>query len=354
MQLQEHIARVVRRTDAFYRSTTGGHFLINAHAPAKRPALPPLQDFDLDHQLTEWLDHKLAAARPAWRASQGLDNDSIPCICPMFGIAEHSAWLGMDVRFQETTCLPIPMIDTPEDLSRIQLSEQNKWFGYMKAGYEHLRSRQDGDFVTSVRGTMAPMDMANAVRGDELFLDVLQRPDFCHRLLAFLVNAIRWYYSHVYSWADDIEGGRVYSFGGGWMPPKTLGHISNDAAMLCSPQVYREFGFPHDSRLVAGYENVLCHVHNEKLHYVPDLAKLPGLTMLEITPDPKTVPPMEDLTRILAATGSVNLMLPASSENLRKHIDELQDRNVHLLVGCRDRADAEDIIAFVRDRSKPL
>jgi hypothetical protein len=47
-------------------------------------------------------------------------------------------------------------------------------------------------------------------------------------------------------------------------------------------------------------------------------------------------------------------MLRATSDQIRQHIDELDERNVFLLVSCQDSADAEDIIAFIRDRSKPL
>jgi hypothetical protein len=354
MGLAEHIDRVVNRAQAFYRATEPGHFLVNAQVPAEGPPVPPLRDFDLDHQLHEWLDYRLEAARPGWSAKDGLDDDTIPSICPYFGIAEHSAWLGLEVHLQETTCLPQPVIEEPSDLAALSTSKQAKWFGYMESGYNYLRSLKEGSFVLSVRGQMAPMDLANAVRGNELFLDFLLQPDFCHRLMDFLVDAVHWYFTHLYSWADDIAGGRVFSFGGCWMPARTIGHLSNDAAMLCSPQIYEEFGYPYESRLVAQYHRVLFHVHNEKLHWVPRLAELPHLAMLEVTTDPKTVPPIEDLARILDVSGSVNLMLTASSDQVREHIGELRCRNVFLLVNCESREDAEDIVGLVRDRSEPL
>jgi hypothetical protein len=82
--------------------------------------------------------------------------------------------------------------------------------------------------------------------------------------------------------------------------------------------------------------------------------ELPQLAMLEVTDDPRSPPCIEDLPHILGATGSVNLMLRATSEQVRAHLGELADRNAFLVVSCRDRADAKDIVAFVRDRSKPL
>jgi hypothetical protein len=301
----------------------------------------------------EWLDAALAAARPAWAAAAGLDDDSLPAICPHFGIAEHSAWLGLSVRLQEDTCLPIPAVRSPEDLDKLTLNTGNRWFGYMRDGYRHLRGRQDGSFLLSVRGTMAPMDMANAVRGDELFVDVLAEPEFAHRLMARMVQALRWYYPQLVSWADQVAGGQVFAFGG-WLGPGCIGHLSNDAAMLCGPAVYDQFGLPYERQQVAGYRQVLYHVHNEKLHFIPKLVALPNLALLEVTHDPKTPHPIEDLPRILAATGSANLRIAAASDQVRAHLGELAGRNFFLEARCRDRRDAEDLIALVRSRSRPL
>jgi hypothetical protein len=354
MNLPKSADAVVKRSRAFYRAAEPGHFLVNATLPAETPDIPPLLNFDLDHQLAEWLDYRLAAARITWKAKAGLDDDTIPSICPRFGIAEHSAWLGMDVALQADTCLPVPSLRSPLELEGHRLSRQTKWFRYMKKGYDYLRLKKDGTFVLSVRGIMTPMDLANAWRGDELYQDFILNPDFVHRMMKFLVKAIPWYYRQLLSWADDICGGRVFALGDAWMDKNVIGHLSNDAAMLCSPRVYDAFGFPYEAELAKKFAGVFYHVHNEKVHFVPRVARLPGLRLLEVTNDPKTPGALCDLDRIFAATGSANLMLRGTADEVRTSIDRLKERNVFLQVSCRDRAEAEDIIALVRDRSRPL
>ncbi|MBN1348267.1 hypothetical protein JXJ21_02560 [candidate division KSB1 bacterium] len=354
MKLDDHITRVIERSRAFFNAPEPGHFLISTHIPVDSPAIPPLNQFDLDTQLTEWLEYLLEAERPKWRIKEGLDDDSIPCICPSFGIAEHTAWLGMDVQFQETTCLPVPGLKFPADLDALVLSDETRWFNYMKRGYEYLRERKDGTFVLSVRGTMMPMDIANAIRGDEIFLDFMLDPQFVHRLMQFLVDAIRWYYDQLRTWADELEYGHAFRLGNGWIGPNCLGHTSNDLAMMCSAEIYREFGFPYEQQLAQHYNRVLYHVHNEKIHYVPDVATLSNLALLEVSHDPKTVPPIEDLDNIFNMTGNANLMLHATSDQVRAQLNKLAARNVFLNIHCRDRADAEDVVALVRKHSKPL
>ena len=343
---------MIKRAKKFYMAKSPGFFLINTSFPVATPDIPPLNEFDLDSQLGDWLDYSLTNSRIFWNAKQNIDDDSIPSICPRFGIAEHSAWLGTDVILQQDTCLSVPLLESPEDLNKLVFSEQNKWFQYMKKGYDYLRSKQDGTFILSHRGTMSPMDIANAIRGDEIFLDFMLDSEFAHRLMDFLVEAIEWYYRHLCCWADKVEGGYVFFFGNVWMEQNSLGHISNDLAMLCSKKIYEGFGFPYEKQFTKKFQSTLYHVHNEKMHYIPELVKLPGLALLEVSNDPNVIETLENLPAIFAQTDEINLMLSGSSDQVRDHIDELKERNVWLQVKCVDKLDAEDIVKFVRDKSK--
>jgi hypothetical protein len=356
MPLDQHINRAIRRSRAFCRAATPGHFLISAWFPVPAPAVPPLYQCPLEMlgNLERYVHHLFEAARPGFAAKDGLDDDSIPSVCPRFGIAEHAAWLGMDVRLQENTCLPTPIIHGPDDLKRIRLSVDDRWFGYMQRGYQSLQSLAQGLCVLSVRGTLSPMELANLARGDDLFTDFVDDPPFVHRLLDKLTDAIAWYFDHLVSWTDELSGGHVFMYGSLWLPSRTIGHLSNDAAMLCGPQVYREFGFPYEQRLVRRYDHCFYHVHNEKLHFLRDLVKLPDLLFVEVTNDPRSPRVVDDLDRVLWATEPANLMIQLTSDELRQHVGQLKCRNVVLNVQCRDRADAQDAVRLVRSESKPL
>jgi len=350
----EKIQRTIRRSKAFYAATTPGHFLIQTRFPHDRPAMPALTDFDLDRELERWLDHQLECSRATWAAGADLDDDRVPCLCPRFGIAEHSAWLGSEVLLQHDTCLPIPLIVDKKDLQRVRCDEHNRWFQYMQRGYRYLKTRQSGDFLLSVRGTMAPMDIANALRGDELFYDFYDDTAFVHRLMRFLSTAVLWYYRHLLSWADEVEGGYAMFLSDFWFPAG-LGHLSNDAAMLCNAQIYEVFGFPYEREMCLQFPHTLYHVHNEKMHFVPRVAELPGMRLLQVSWDPKTPCHLLDRDHIFSATGQAALMLHVTdSDHLREHITELSGRNIFFIADCRDHQDAADLIALVRSRSKPF
>jgi hypothetical protein len=222
----------------------------------------------------------------------------------------------------------------------------------MKKAYEYLRARNDGTYLLSVRGISMPMELANAVRGNDIFVDFMENPLFVHRLLEKLTGAILWYYPKLCSWADTIEGGNVFFGAYGWAGPNFLGHVSNDTAMLCSPEIYRDFGYPYESLIAERFGGMIYHIHNEKMHHIPQIASLPNLKLLAVTRDPKTPKTSDDLDRILSSTGSVNLGLHVDSEDLRLHINDFKSRNILLKVYCRDKEDARDIIALVRAHSK--
>jgi hypothetical protein len=354
MTLDGRIEAVTGRSRAFFNARTPGHFLVHAYVPFKEPAFRPLNGFDLECDLEGWLDYQLEIARCRWRAKEGLDDDHLPSLCPVFGMAEYSAWMGMDVHLQETTCLPDPFVRGPADLDRITFSEGHRWFRYLQRGYAHLKGRQDGTFLLSFSGMTGPMDMANAARGNDFFMDVLTEPDFVHRLMRCMTDASRWFHPRLLAWCDRVDGGYIYQFGGFWLPTSRPGHLTNDPAMMCSADVYDEFAFPYEKELAEYYDGSLYHVHNENMQYVPSVVRLPGLRVLQLSNDPKTTPVIEDLPRIYAMTGDLPLMMHATSAQVYRHIDLLKECNVCLRILCRDRQDADEAVRFVRAHSKPL
>jgi hypothetical protein len=356
--MNPHTESAVARARAFYRATEPGHFLINTYFPAETRPAPPLDSLDLldPSDLHRWLGIQLANKRAFWEARAGLDDDYIPCIAPSFGYAEHTAWLGTEVLLQPTTSLTRPIYgDISEAPDRLTFSEDAPWVRIMRDSYAWLRGQQRGDFVLSVRGSTSPMELANALRGDDIFMDFLDEPEHCHRLLNALTEIYPSYFNLLRSWADPVEDGHILSnYLDVWMGPNAIGHLSNDTAMLCSGAVYEEFGFPYESRLLAHYDSAFYHVHSEKMHYLPMLSRLPKLRLLQVQDDPRVGGNMRNLEAILAATGDRALLLAGKTGEILERLDLLATRNVYLRAYCADRKEAAELVARVRAQSKPL
>lgn len=356
--LQSQIASVVPRTRAYLNARGPGHLLINAFFPVEEKPLPPLDTLVLHdaNDLHRWLGLQLENKRAFFQAREGLEDDFIPAMAPSFGYAEHTAWLGLDVLLQPTTSLAKPVYsDISEAPEKLAFSPDAPWVRLMRESYDWLRENQRGDFVLSVRGASSPMELANAMRGDDIFVDFLDEPDHCHRLIGALTDLYPTYLNLLRSWCDPVEDGHILSsYLNVWMGPNAVGHLSNDAAMLCSSSIYEEFGFPYESRLLEHYDNAFYHVHSEKMHYLPLLTKLPNLRLVQVQDDPRVGPNMKNLDAIFAATNSVPLLLAGSPEEIYPQLDRLADRNVYLRAYCANRSEAEALVAVVRKKSKPL
>ncbi|MEI8207539.1 MAG: hypothetical protein WCG03_11735, partial [Kiritimatiellales bacterium] len=208
--LEERISRVVPRARRFLGSNEPGNYLVSVKIPCEQPDVISLADLDLNKDLSVWMDYLLAKAKCLWETNAGLDDDTIPSVCPFFGWAEHSAWLGAEVQLQKDTCVGVPFVKDPDDLKVMENfsnAVHNPWYRYMKEGYDYLRSKKDGSFLLSVRGHACPIDIASSIRGDELFCDFLLNPEFARKLLDFSTKAIAWYYPQLRSWADPVEDG---------------------------------------------------------------------------------------------------------------------------------------------------
>lgn len=352
--LASRIGKVVPRARRFFNAQEPGHFLVYVDVPREWPPIPKLTEVNVEtpEGLALYLDAQLESEKCGIRAKEGLDDDTIPSAAPYFGYSEHTAWTGSKVRWQENTSLGDPIISEPNQVDSLDVQEQSESFRRMKASYAYLRSKQDGTFLLAMRGCTSPMELANAVRGDEIFSDFIEDPEFVHRLLKRILQIYPRYLNVLRSYADEIEGGHVFGITRGWMGPNGMGHFSNDAAMLCGLDVYREFGLPYDQALTSHWDHVIYHVHTQNMHYLPELTKLSRLRLLQLQQDPGIGSNFEILDRILELTGSAGLYLNGSSDEVRKNIDRLHGRNVLFRTACESREDAEDLIALVRDRSR--
>ena len=352
--LAERIARVSERAKAFYAATSPGHYLVSTTIPC--PWLPDPDFTTIDWQdpagLQGVLDIQLERWRVRWAAKAHLDDDTLPSIAPFFGYAEHTAWTGQRVVWQQDTSLAEPLIHRPEDIDTLAMQPDCDSFRRLRDSYAYLRSRQDGSFLLAMRGATSPLELANSLLGDRLFTDLKEEPEMIHRLLRRIVDIYPGYLETLRGWADQVAGGHCFFIHQSWVGPDAMGHMSNDAAMLVSPATYRTFGLPYDEALTKRWRHIVFHVHTQGMHYLPELCKLSRLSLLQMQADPSVGPNLGMIDAILAATGTANLLLTATSDEIRANIDRLTERNVFFNASCTDSADAEDLIVLLRRRSQ--
>lgn len=209
-----------------------------------------------------------------------------------FGVALEPTLFGMQPIFRdaEDPWYGEPVLQTREKLETLELPDFYK-SGLMPRGhrlYQALGELAQGRIQVTFPGwARGPWSIACMIRGfTPLYMDLIQDPDFVHRLMQFIVDArihfetqrcrflgidpqdtqYRWYYC-------------VYR-------PSCNSALYNDEVdgNLFSPQTYREFILPYERQLAEFYGGVsYYHSCGNMTPFYEDLCTLPELKRLHVS-----------------------------------------------------------------------
>ena len=339
--------------DRIRRFTTNGRTgdaLLNLDLHGSGFPLPPRTPFPqwrFPEDLRRYLDEQIALLLETWAHKQGLDDDSIPCLYPRFGIAEHSAFIGGEVEFSADTSYVHPCIRDWSDLDRLELRDDQPWLRLLLDGLRYLAEQSAGRFAVMQRGAMGPLDLANALRGNDLFTDFYDSPAEVHRLLEFCTQACRFYIDHQRRAVPAIAGGTM-SGCYVWMPGNSAGHLSEDASVLCSAAQYREFGRPYTARLVAPFDHAFMHLHTAGARTFPDILSILRLDFIELANDPNTPRGITLCQTQPALFAGKIVKLFVTFDEIRAHLDYLRQAKTVLFCTVADYAEGRAALGFVR------
>jgi hypothetical protein len=350
MSFDDHFASVLARVQRFNAGGHGGAALINIDLHGSGFPLSPRTPFPrwrFPQDLRAYLDEQIAFLLETWANKRGLDDDAVPSLYPRFGIAEHSAFVGGEVEFSADTSYAHPCIHDWSDLERLELRDDHPWLRLITDGLRYLVDRSAGRFAVMQRGAMAPLDLANALRGNDLFTDFYDAPEEVHRLLDFCTRACA-FYIEAQRRALPAADGDVLCGCYVWMPGRSFGHLSEDASVLCSPTQYREFGRPYTTRVVAPFAHAFMHLHTAGARAFPDILSIPRIDFIELANDPNTPRGIEVLRSHRALLAGKVVKLFVTLDEIRRHLDLLREVRTVLFCTVADAAEGRTAIDLVR------
>ncbi len=348
MELRPDIDDVIDRARRFATNGATGDALVTVNVrQGGGPTVKGLDEWSFPADMEAFLDATIAAFEHTWRGRADIQDDSIPALSPRYGIAEHSAFVAGEVDFSSMTSWPHPVISDYSELASLELREDNVWLRLVIDGLAYLRERGEGKFTIKLRGAMAPMDLANALRGNDMYMDIYERPEDLHRLLAFCVEASQWFLSHQLDVVGSFHGGILIG-PALWTPGRSIGHLSEDASVLCSPDVYMEFGKPYTERLVAPYDEANMHLHTAGAHAFEGITSIDKLTSFELAPDPKQPRGIDVYKENIGLFGNRIMRLFVTFDEIKENIGFLKEAKTVLFCGAESVEEAQAIVKFVR------
>ena len=316
--------KLAMRTNDFYNGNVGKALIhIKSCATLPLPAMPPLNSWSFPNDMERYLDMRANRDYLFARFHEKIDDDFIPSTAPWYGIAEHTAFLGGAVDFTKTTTFQHTICEEIEDIYRLKLDRENLWIRLVVDGIRYMNEKWSEFIPVRMRGADGPADIANAIRGSELFYDIYDNPEILGDMMAFCSKAVQFTLDLQRKEATKIGDGCITGFGL-WMPGKCMGQLSEDVSTMLSVDAYEEHFLPAFKDCIRDCDGAMLHVHSLGHRMIPLFAGLDQIKLMEISSDPNA---------------------ERAVEIFRKYHDELKDKVVIIEPTYEELCDMGDLLS---------
>ena len=339
--------KIAEKTRAFYDAPAGKALIqIRSCGSLNVPPMPPLNSFSFPADMEKYLDMRAEREYAFLRFHEGLDDDYIPSVSPWYGIAEHTAFLGGKVDFTPDTTFQHKICENIEDCENLKLDPENVWIHLVVGGIKYLREKW-GEFIpVKMRGADGPSDIANAVRGEDIFYDIYDDPDALEKLLDFCADAVNFTLDMQRAEATEIAGGRLTGFGM-WMPGRCMGQLSDDFSTMVSPDTYEEFFLPYLKKCVENCDMAMLHTHSLGQNKLPLFASVDKIRLIELSSDPNSDRAVEVFRKYHDVLENKNVIVAPTYEELTNMDDLLSSSKTVVWYYAEDEDDARRALKAV-------
>ena len=355
MEFSSEIKQKLERYHAFFERPEAGQILVTvppytfSAPPSDKPsqsqvsARNPLEDAE------RMAENAVGYMRRYIEMTKDVHCDYIPSVSPGFGIGINSAFLSnaQVIPGLDTTWVH-PVLDKPDEMEKLRFDPMNPWVDYMRRYMRKAAELWQGGYSVDMLGSFAPSDLANALRGNDLFYDLYDAPEKVDRMLFLCAEAIIALYRELRPYTVQPDGG--FCAGGLWMPGDGL-FMSEDASDLCSPEQYRRFFFPQTQHVINEIGGAYIHHHAKGWKVHSEISKLHNLRFLEFSWDPKCPRPVDHLDELLEMSLTVPLQIRCTLQDLKERIWQMRQGRVAVMVNVENIEEAKEAVRVVRKHS---
>lgn len=283
-----------------------------------------------------------------YRLNLGLDDDYIPTYFPYFGIAIHHAFFGAKLNFRSGTSYTLPLIESAEQWQELHFSTDNVWTQRLAEAMSYCRDNGDGLLLASLRGANGPMDMANAVLGNELFTEFVLDEENIDHLMEVCKNASLAMINFQRQFATVLDGGTICPQGNLWMPLPMFGHLASDAAHMVGPKTYSRFEKPLIEEMAETCGGFLFHTHMMGHQMHKCFADTKGISIIRPVDDPNQPTVCDKIDSLLEQIGDTPLMFELPRERITDVIPKFQNRKGIFELTAHTTTDALEQMQMIR------
>jgi hypothetical protein len=291
--VNENLQKKIQRYRRFYESAEGGLMTIAWWFPPdfQMPKAIPIDTVDWrgEASIQAYALRELDRMRAMKAVFDRFDDDRIPTAMVFAGTGMISASMieGAVVDHQpDTNYLHQPIRSWSDGVDCVRFSPDNPWFQAHMVILRTFVENWDGSYGILPFPHFGPTDLANQLRGNDLFTDLYEEEENVHKLLERCTDAILEAGDHIRAnclGGYDVEG---FSFGS-WAPSGA--YLSCDFGDMVSSQALRSFERPYYDRIVAAWGGAYIHHHELGRHQIPVWAENDRAWIQFVHRDPNTV-----------------------------------------------------------------
>ena len=289
---------IIQRQRQFFASETPGDRLVFISmtdgyddAPPVEHLGPQINDYIVAHDgalpdhaaLETIVSRTVADARRYWDWRDGVIDDDFPRLIGLhldIGI-QTAVMSGREPYLDGSWWLDCNM--TWDEIDALPAEPDNRWLAMFRSINQILWSLWEGDYHFLPFWHRSPMDAANGIRGNELFVELYTAPDRVKRLINWCVDCELAIERAMSQYVRDPAWGNGHM--GFIMPPGAV-WVNGDPVALISREMMLEFEQPTTGRLFTETGGGFFHNHTKGLYQVDQVARTPGICLQHFNRDP--------------------------------------------------------------------
>ena len=218
-----------------------------------------------------------------WRSERILD-DTPPVIPVHFDIGVQTAVMtGLEPTLHDEIWWLEPNLGW-DAIEELRPNPDNRWLDLFVHMNRALWRYWEEDYFFLPFLHRSPLDAANGIRGNALFLEMITDPERVKRLTDWCVDCQLAIERVVY---DAAEGPESWGIGimSVWLPKHAV-WVNGDPVTVISRDMMREFEQPYTGRLFTLTDGGFFHNHTKGLFQVDQVARTPGIIVQHFNRDP--------------------------------------------------------------------
>ncbi|MBP3324477.1 MAG: hypothetical protein J6M16_09805 [Clostridia bacterium] len=281
------------------------------------------------------------------RFHERFDDDHIVSASPWYGIADLTGFLGGKVDFTADTSYHHQICENFADFRKLSLNkENNPWVELVSGGVKYMREKWGKYIPIAFDGADGPGDVANVIRGNDLFYDVYDYPDELPELMDFCAKAVNFTLDLQRAEATEVKGGYLAGFKT-WMPGKCVGQLSEDFSTMVSPSVYEKHFLHALEKTVKDSSMAMMHVHSVGEQLIPLFTSVDKIKLFELSSDPNAPRAVETFRKYKKYFRDKVVEIAPTFDELINMEDILSENRIIVWYYAENEDDAKRAIEFV-------